>query len=138
MALCVIPSLVTAALILSFSTAGGQDCPAQGISTHVVLTKGNYRLTTLQRGNYTIQGLTSFTKWDNCREVSELGLISSYAMQHAIDEVNKDSSLIPGKSFTCIFDHCSIIVYSFYRFGLPCHLLRLIQLLARLFFSFCY
>lgn len=81
--------------LFTISCTRCQNCPAKGISSHVVLKDGTYRLTTLQRGNFTIQGLVTMTEYGHCDRVSRLGLIGVYAMKYAIDKINNDSKIMP-------------------------------------------
>ncbi|XP_047145663.1 extracellular calcium-sensing receptor isoform X1 [Hydra vulgaris] len=55
--------------------------------------QGSVRLTSIQKGNYTIQGILKFSDDDLCSKVSLYGLINAYAFQYAIDLANNDESL---------------------------------------------
>ncbi|XP_065660329.1 extracellular calcium-sensing receptor isoform X2 [Hydra vulgaris] len=62
------------------------------------------RITTIQKGNYTIQGILKFTELGSCTKVSLFGLINVYAIQYAIDIANKNPNLNQWASIGIRFD----------------------------------
>lgn len=80
-------------ILLFISSTSCQNCPEKGISSHKIINKNGYRLATMRNGNYTIQGLMTFTGKD-CVTVNADGLVRAYAMKYGIDKSNKEHSLV--------------------------------------------
>ena len=51
------------------------------------------RLISIQKGNYTIQGVLKLTEDNSCEIVSLYGLINAFAIQYAVDNANKNPNL---------------------------------------------